>query len=62
MRICELSGKSTMKGNNVSHSNRHTKRIFKPNLQTKNVVINGVKVKIRACAKYIRRLNKLNLK
>jgi large subunit ribosomal protein L28 len=58
MRVCQLSGKSTMKGNNVSHSNRRTKRVWKPNLQSKNIVIDGVKYKIRACAKYIKRMNR----
>lgn len=58
MRICDLSGKKTMHGNKVSHSNRHTKRVWKPNLQTKVIVIDGEKIKIRACAKYIKRLNK----
>lgn len=57
-RVCMLSGKGTMKGNNVSHSNRHTKRVFKANLQNKKIVIDGEVVQIRACAKYIKRLNK----
>ncbi len=34
-RVCELTGKSVMVGNNVSHSNRKTKRRFLPNLVTK---------------------------
>ena len=34
-RICQLTGKSVMVGNNVSHSNRKTKRRFYPNLVTK---------------------------
>jgi len=34
-RVCELTGKSVMVGNNVSHSNRKTKRKFMPNLVTK---------------------------
>lgn len=33
-RRCELTGKGTMVGHNVSHSKRHTKRIYRPNLQT----------------------------
>ena len=28
--ICEVCGKGTLAGNNVSHSNRHTKRAWKP--------------------------------
>ncbi|MES2800086.1 MAG: 50S ribosomal protein L28 [Bacteroidota bacterium] len=34
-RVCQLTGKSVMVGNNVSHSNRKTKRKFLPNLVTK---------------------------
>lgn len=32
-RVCELTGKRPITGNNVSHSNRHTRRRFLPNLQ-----------------------------
>ncbi len=32
-RICELTGKGRMIGNNVSHANNKTKRVFLPNLQ-----------------------------
>ena len=32
-RICELTGKGRMVGNNVSHANNRTKRLFLPNLQ-----------------------------
>ena len=36
-RVCELTGKSPMTGNNVSHSMAHTKRRFLPNLQEKSL-------------------------
>ncbi len=32
-RRCELTGKAVMVGNNVSHANNKTKRVFRPNLQ-----------------------------
>ena len=32
-RVCEVTGKGPMSGNNVSHANNHTKRRFLPNLQ-----------------------------
>ena len=32
-RICELTGKGRLTGNNVSHANNRTKRVFLPNLQ-----------------------------
>lgn len=38
-RVCQLTGKSVMVGNNVSHSNRKTKRKFFPNLITKKFFI-----------------------
>jgi len=34
-RVCQVTGKRPMTGNNVSHSNIKTKRRFLPNLQTK---------------------------
>jgi large subunit ribosomal protein L28 len=33
-RRCDLTGKQVLSGNNVSHSNRKTRRRFKPNLQS----------------------------
>jgi large subunit ribosomal protein L28 len=32
-RMCELTGKAVLVGNNVSHANNKTKRRFLPNLQ-----------------------------
>jgi large subunit ribosomal protein L28 len=32
-RVCEVTGKGPMTGNNVSHANNKTKRRFLPNLQ-----------------------------
>lgn len=32
-RICELTGKGRQVGQNVSHANNKTKRVFLPNLQ-----------------------------
>ena len=32
-RVCELTGKGRQVGNNVSHANNKTKRVFLPNLQ-----------------------------
>ncbi|MBL1279387.1 MAG: 50S ribosomal protein L28 [Fluviicola sp.] len=38
-RVCQITGKSVMVGNNVSHSKRRTKRKFYPNLITKKFFI-----------------------
>ena len=35
VKVCDISGKKVLSGNNVSHSNKKTKRKFNPNLQTK---------------------------
>ena len=32
-RVCQVTGKKPMVGNNVSHANNRTKRRFLPNLQ-----------------------------
>ena len=34
-RVCQVTGKSPMVGNNVSHANNKTKRRFLPNLQSR---------------------------
>lgn len=38
-RVCQITGKKVMSGNNVSHSLRRTKRKFYPNLITKRFYI-----------------------
>ena len=38
-KVCELTGKRVIVGNNVSHSNRKTKRKFFPNLMKKRFFI-----------------------
>ena len=49
-RRCELTGKGTQVGHNVSHANNKTKRIYRPNLQTIDLVSeslgNSYKLKI----------------
>ncbi|MCG6932245.1 MAG: 50S ribosomal protein L28 [Gallionella sp.] len=32
-RVCQVTGKAPMSGNNISHANNKTKRRFLPNLQ-----------------------------
>lgn len=38
-RVCDLTGKKSIVGNNVSFSNKKTKRRFNPNLQLKKFYI-----------------------
>ena len=40
-RVCDVCGKGKMMGNNVSHANNRSKKIFFPNVQTVRVVTNG---------------------
>jgi large subunit ribosomal protein L28 len=48
-RICELTGKGRLVGNNVSHANNKTKRTFLPNLQNVTLMSEalGTSVKLR---------------
>ncbi len=48
-RICELTAKGRMVGNNVSHANNKTKRTFLPNLQNVTLMsdILGRSVRLR---------------
>jgi large subunit ribosomal protein L28 len=36
-KVCQVTGKKPMVGNNVSHANNKTKRRFLPNLQNRRV-------------------------
>ena len=38
-RVCDITGKRTQAGNNVSHAHNKTKRKFYPNLQKKKFYI-----------------------
>ena len=46
-RVCELSGKKVMTGNNVSHANNKTKRKFLPNLNNVSLVSEKLDLTIR---------------
>lgn len=58
MNICELTGKGKQYGNNVSFSQRHTKKVWKPNLQTKTVVVDGKKITMKISTQALRTLKK----
>ncbi|OGH38076.1 MAG: 50S ribosomal protein L28 [Candidatus Levybacteria bacterium RIFCSPLOWO2_01_FULL_38_21] len=51
---CKNCGKGIMYGHNVSHSKRRTRKIFKPNLHVSRVVVDGIKKRMKLCAKCIR--------
>ena len=57
---CQLTGKSVMYGNNVSHANNRTRRRFLPNLQSASMQseILGRKVKLRVSVNAMRTVEK----
>ncbi|MDR0418694.1 MAG: 50S ribosomal protein L28 [Prevotellaceae bacterium] len=63
-RICQITGKSLQRGNNVSHSNIKTKRVFQPNLRTKRFWFEQENrwVTLKVTAAGIRTINKIGLK
>ncbi len=62
-KICQLTGKRPISGNNVSHSNHKTKRRFIPNLQKKRFYIPETDqwVSLRISTRALRTINKLGL-
>ncbi|MBK7466916.1 MAG: 50S ribosomal protein L28 [Saprospiraceae bacterium] len=62
-KVCDLTGTRPLYGNNVSHSNRKTKRRFNPNLQKKSFFIpeTGEWIELKVTAKALRTVDKLGL-
>ena len=61
MQKCDLTGKGKQFGSNVSFSQRHTKKVWKPNLQKKTLIVDDKKVKMLLSTQAIRTLKKNNL-
>ena len=61
MAICEITGKGKMYGQNVSFSQRHTRKVFKPNVSKRTLIINGQKVKCNISTSALRTLKKKGL-
>ena len=59
-KVCQVTGKKPSTGNNVSHSMRHTKRRWMPNLQKKKVFnpLTGQVMTVRVSAKGLKLLTK----
>jgi large subunit ribosomal protein L28 len=51
---CEICGKGPMSGNLISHSNRKTRRVSKPNVQRVKVYVDGVPKRLRVCTRCLR--------
>jgi len=60
MQRCEISGKGLTFGNQISHSHRVTGRVWKPNLQSTKIVINGTPVKVKVCSRVLKTLKGAN--
>lgn len=58
--VCQVTGKKPLTGNNVSHSQRKTRRRFLPNLHTHRFWVESEKrfVKLRVSSKGIRMIDK----
>lgn len=55
---CQICGKGTAFGHNVSHSNRKTNRRWLPNIQKALLVIDGRPQRVQACTRCIRTARK----
>jgi len=58
MQKCEITGKGKQYGSNISFSMRHTKKVWKPNLQKKTFLLDGKKVTMKLSTQAIRTLKK----
>jgi len=59
MAKCEVCGKGPMSGQNVSFSQRKTKRLFRPNIQRTTVYENGRRVRRYVCARCMKTMAKV---
>ncbi|MBM88855.1 MAG: 50S ribosomal protein L28 [Gammaproteobacteria bacterium] len=62
-RVCMVTGKKPVTGNNVSHANNKTRRRFSPNLHSHRFWVESEKrfVKLRVSAKGMRIIDKLGI-
>lgn len=61
MKRLDFDTKKKQHGHNVSFSQRHTKRTWKPNLQVKTLTIDGKKAKVKISTTALRSLRKKGL-
>jgi len=62
-KVCQITGKRPMTGNNVSHANNKTRRRFLPNLHTHRFWLESEKryIKLRVSHKGLRTIDKVGL-
>ncbi|RKD27829.1 large subunit ribosomal protein L28 [Caminicella sporogenes DSM 14501] len=51
---CAICGKGQITGNKVSHSNRHSRRTWMPNVKKVRAIVNGSPKKITVCTRCLR--------
>ena len=54
MAVCSVCGKKRMTGNNVSHANNRSKRVFRPNLQRVKIATDHGPKKLHVCTRCLR--------
>ncbi|MDP3880496.1 MAG: 50S ribosomal protein L28 [Dehalococcoidales bacterium] len=55
---CDFCGKTPQFGNNVSHSKRHTRRRWVPNIHPTKLVVNGQEKRFNLCTRCLRTQHK----
>ncbi|TBO34258.1 50S ribosomal protein L28 [Aquabacterium lacunae] len=62
-RVCQVTGKGPMSGNNISHANNKTKRRFLPNLQYRRFWVESENrwVRLRISAAALRLIDKVGI-
>jgi len=62
-RVCQVTGKRPMTGNNVSHANNKTRRRFLPNLHTQRFWVESEKRYVKLCVSHagLRTINRYGI-
>jgi len=55
---CDITGKGKQFGNHVPFSQKKTRKVWKPNLQPKTIMVGGQKVRLKLATSTIRTLKK----
>lgn len=50
-KVCSVCGKGKVSGNQVSHSNRHSRRTWSANLRSVRAIIDGTPKRVKVCTR-----------